>query len=429
MKNMKWLFIVLLILKTNLGCFSQQKMETQVFIDKLDSSSMITKTYLLPYLDHFGIVYEIADINTKKLYKRAGDYSLVIIGQGMKNPKTALNLIQKIQSKGAGVISFDPDWPFNKMDSQPSTGRAKLISFNIVHYITALHEKTDAIKCSIKLPFRNVTRGIMESFVFADSKPLLVSKTGEQWCVKFTSLDWMKTYFVGPMMGLDDFLWRSTVRVARKPFIMRGLSPIVTMRVDDVAGRGVLWQKSPLYWVGTTSKYGLKPWLGLFIYNLNPETINELRSYILNGQAIASSHACGRSPRFGMKNLDIRHYVKRGSKDTNAGFYYNPKAMPLREKEYDVFIYFDHQHFKPWSIEEARRDREAVDRWYAETKHLPKLIYFVAHWYEARANVVERIETDICRSVVKTELTGNSDVKSHFYIFTEKDEQIDQRLV
>ncbi|MGB9746413.1 MAG: hypothetical protein ACPLXM_05745 [Bacteroidales bacterium] len=115
--------------------------------------------------------------------------------------------------------------------------------------------------------------------------------------VIFASTDWMSTNFVGPLMGLDDILWRSIVWAARKPFVMRGLPPLVPMRVDDVAGRGELMKESPLYWVRICNKYGFKPWLGLFIYNLSLAAVDELRGYLLNGLATAAPHAFGRPNR------------------------------------------------------------------------------------------------------------------------------------
>lgn len=111
----------------NLGCFSQQKMETLVLIDGSDSLSIVTKNYLLPYLDHLGIAYELADIKTKKLIRDAGDYSLIIIGHNMKKTKSALKLIKKIQAKGAGVVSFDPEWaPDNQTEISAARGVSQL---------------------------------------------------------------------------------------------------------------------------------------------------------------------------------------------------------------------------------------------------------------------------------------------------------------
>ena len=392
MEISKWLLVVLFVAETAFGCFSQQKMGTLVLIDQSDSSSVMAKSYLLPYLDHFGIAYEIADIHTKKLSRSAGDYALMIIGHDMKHPEVASKLVRKLQSKGAGLVSFDPDWPFNNLDKPSTTNNAKSIFFNTGHYITALHEKTDTIKCSIGLPIRNVSTGTMIPIVFADGRPLiLVSATGDRRSVSFTSMDWMKTAYIGPMMGLDDCLWRSMVWAARKPFVMRGLPPLVTMRVDDVAGRGEIMQQSPLYWVKTANKYGFKPWLGLFIYNLSPVAVQELRGYLLNNQATASPHAFGRPNRDQRSNEASDSDAGRSFVQTNSRFYYNPECLPLRVNSYDEFIYFNHHTGMPWSDAEALHGLEAVDEWYAKNQPLPMSKYFLAHWYEMGSNIISHV--------------------------------------
>lgn len=392
MKIPKWLLVVLLVLEMSLDCLSQQKMKTLVLIDQSDSLLMMANTYLLPYLDHFGIAYEIADVNTKKLSGRADDYALVIIGHDMKHLENASKLIKQIQAKGAGVVSFDPDWPLNNTDKPSITGNAKSIYFNTGHYITALHEKTDTIKCSSGLPIKNVAKGVLKPLVFADGQPLLlVTEAGGQRSVIFTSMDWMKTSFVGSMMGLDDCLWRSFVWAARKPFVLRGLPPLVSMRVDDVAGRGELMQQSPLYWVKTANKYGFKPWLGLFIYNLSPVAINELRGYLLDNKATASPHAFGRPNRVQGNNEPTENYTGNQFVQTDTRFYYDTDALPLRVKFYDEFIYFNHHTGKPWSDAEAMRGLEAVDQWYTRNQPLPMSKYFLAHWYEMGSNIIRHV--------------------------------------
>jgi hypothetical protein len=429
-------------------------MGTLVLIDQADSSSRMAKSYLLPYLDHFGIVYEIEDIHTKKLSNRSEDYSLIIIGHDIKNPEAASKLISQIQLSGAGIVSFDPDWHSEKTESDRAKGKGQKITFNTKHYITALHESTDTIKCTDSLPFRKVPPGNMKPIVFIDGQPLLlVSTEGSQPIVTYTSMEWMKLTYLGPMMGLDDCLWRSLVWAARKPFVMRGLPPLVTMRVDDVAGRGELTGQSPLGWVKIANKYGFKPWLGLFIYNLSPITVDELRGYLLSNQATASPHAFGRPNRDQPKSLFMktllkfqRIYYSRilpfiGQYSYNLGiisvyklieflpinqvasssyalntaywyqnknnrlepnkesqtiqseskYYYCPEALPLRSNYYDEFIFFDHQTRKPWSNYEAKRGLEAMDKWYSQNQPLPMSKYFIPHWYEFGSNVIPHL--------------------------------------
>ncbi len=374
------------------GCSQKMGMTTLVLIDSDDPASEMAEHYLLPYLDHFGIDYEVTDIHEMKPGKNLRDYALVIIGHDMKMPDKADALIKKITKGGAGVLSFDPDWPSKvDMSGEPSD-TAEFLTFDTSHYITALHPRGDSIRCfhAITIPASMQTG--MKPVVLAGSRPLiLVSEKGQPRRVTFTSTDWMKTYFLGPVMGLDDCLWRAMVWASRKPFVMRGLPPLVTMRVDDVAGRGELWGRSPLYWVNTAVKNGFKPWLGLFIYNLNPRAVDELRSYIMNNEATAAPHALGRPNRSGIKQLQMKNYTVVPGQDSYAGFYYNPDAIPLRETEYDEFIYFEHQKAKPWSDVEAQRGLDAVDHWYAANKPLPMSKYFIAHWYEMGSNIIPHI--------------------------------------
>jgi hypothetical protein len=184
----------------------------------------------------------------------------------------------------------------------------------------------------------------------------------------------MHSGVLGPLAGLDDVLWRSLAWAARKPFALRGLAPLVTMRVDDVAGRGGLWQQSPLYWVHVANRHGFKPWLGLFIYNLTEPAVNELRDLVERGQAAAFPHAFGRPPR-----------------SAESDFYYYERALPWRAADYDEFIYFDHHRRRPWSDVEAARGLAAVDEWYAAHAPLPMSRYAIAHWSEMGSNVMAHV--------------------------------------
>jgi hypothetical protein len=154
------------------------------------------------------------------------------------------------------------------------------------------------------------------------------------------------------------------------------------MRVDDVAGRGGFWHESPLYWVRTASKYGFRPWLGLFIYNLDPEAIDELRSYLLNNQATAFPHAFGRPNRTDRR---IESYTSADNPDS-VPFYYYPDAIPLRSDSYDEFIYYDHNNSRPWSDDEALRGLKAVQDWYDAHQPMPVSSCLIPHWYEMGTN-------------------------------------------
>jgi hypothetical protein len=124
------------------------------------------------------------------------------------------------------------------------------------------------------------------------------------------------------------------------------------------------------------------PWLGLFIYNLNPDAINELRDYLINHQATAFPHAFGRPNRM---NNRMESYTTGNPLDT-IPFYYYPYAIPFRADTYDEFIYYDHHNAKPWNDEEALRGLNAVQAWYDEHLPLPVSSCLIPHWYEMGAN-------------------------------------------
>ncbi len=392
MKRTGWFSLVVFIIVLAAGCSRQQDMTTLVLVDQSDPSSEMATHYLLPYLDHFGVAYEVADIHTRQLRKSPENYALVIIGHDLKTTAPAEKLIAKITSHGAGVVSFDPDWPSGESSSMPDSGTAGILTFNVHHYITGLHAEGDTVRCFSPFSLKKVSLEGMTPLVYEGGSPfLLVSGEGLPHHVTFASEDWMKTYYLGPLMGLDDCLWRSMVWAARKPFILRSLPPLVTMRVDDVAGRGEIWGKSPFYWVGTAVKYGFKPWVGLFIYNLDTTAVNEMRSYLLSGNVTEAPHAFGRPNRSGVKVLKVKNGAVIPGQDFYAGFYYNPAAMPLRETDYDEFIYFDHQKGVPWSDEEAERGLEAADKWYAGNQPFPMSKYLIPHWYEIGHNVISHV--------------------------------------
>jgi hypothetical protein len=88
---------------------------------------------------------------------------------------------------------------------------------------------------------------------------------------------------LGPLEGLDDLVWRSVVWSARKPFVMRGLPHLVTMRMDDTSG--------PFTWVHIANEMGFKPWVSLFWNSITDPEALDLKSLTLAGNATASMHS------------------------------------------------------------------------------------------------------------------------------------------
>ena len=83
--------------------------------------------------------------------------------------------------------------------------------------------------------------------------------------------------------GLDDLVWRSIVWAARKPFVMQGLPNFLTMRVDDESG--------PFGWIEIANEFDIKPWAGLFYYNVDDAEATQLSALVNSGNATAAVHA------------------------------------------------------------------------------------------------------------------------------------------
>jgi hypothetical protein len=384
--------------------------------------------YVLPYLDHFDIPYQSWDINRAPLPSNLGDFSLVVIAHPQIDPQghqlSHLRLRKAIEA-GTGLVTFDPVFDLaGGQDADGSSLHQQVVSsrpgfstqgasvtFNGHHPITSLHVPDETISLAASLHLQPVTGE--EVLLTSDGSPLLaVTSQGAGRIVQWASTDWMDTHYLGSLGGLDDVLWRSLVWAARKPFVLRGLPPLVTMRVDDVAGTGHLWGQSPLWWVHTAIRYGFKPWLGLFPFNLTEPAITELRELLLNGKTTAFPHAFGRPLRsltplpspFGGGEQDPSSSGGWGQDPSPAGRgdwgegitsdpcpYYNPAGFPLRSTAYDEFIYYDHEHQRPWFDTEAARGLAAIDAWYAAHAPLPMSSYAIAHWGEMGSNTLAHV--------------------------------------
>ena len=153
-----------------------------------------------------------------------------------------------------------------------------------MHFITERHEAWESITtgnmtlAGVTLP-ESVT-AIAET----GSQPFLaVTSYGQGRAVQWGTYDWMSPTVKGPLYGLDDLVWRSIVWAARKPFVMQGLPPFVTMRVDDESG--------PFWWLHIANEFGLKPWAGLFFHNIDETEAADLSALVNAGQATAAIHA------------------------------------------------------------------------------------------------------------------------------------------
>lgn len=352
-------------------------MKTLVLFDSRSADAWRWIQCVRPYLEHFGVAYRAADCAGGSLSVQREECPLVILAHaGVYD--CARETIMRALADGIGVVSFDPA----ALSILPQTGTTRSSEFvhrleytDTRHWITARHEPGEerSLFGVMELPGAGVDPSTV--LIHAGGRPLLAAaKCGAGRLAVWTSSEWMLSTVLGPIGGLDDSLWRSLVWAAAKPFVMRPLEPMVTMRVDDVAGWGGLMNTSPLFWVETCNRFGLKPWLGLFIYNLSPEALAQLKNLEKRGLCSSFPHAFGRPVR----SPDQTHY-------------YSPDAMPVRSAEYDEFIYFDHQNKRPWSDAEAARGLAAVDKWYAGPGSGLKKFYACCHWYEHASNTLPHV--------------------------------------
>jgi len=262
--------------------------------------------YVKPYLNHFGVPYQIVDVATEVLPAFA-NYGLIILGhERVYESGYPITAFENALSAGVGLYSLDPhlfDFPsgFNAPASLESGSINQIeIAVDNGHFITQQHsgdeyDNNDFIPLLTSMPVSQsgslVNGSVLAGGVYngIDIALLEVSDYLYGKVVRWNNYNWMFEQYLGPVYGMDDLLWRSMVWAARKPIIMMGLPPFVTMRVDDADGTGA--SNENFHWVGVANNYGIKPWLGVFNSSIPPAYIPTLKNYLDNSLATASPHA------------------------------------------------------------------------------------------------------------------------------------------
>ena len=376
-------------------------MNALVLVDHFSPGHRDAERFVLPYLDHLGVPYAVVDVACDPWPARPADYALVVIGHRHLDPGRRRlapgqrRALLEAVGAGTGLVSFDPAFPLAAERGTPSGGqvrRAEAVEFaEQPHYITARHAPGELLPLVSPMPVPSL--GLVDGQVLlrAGGRPLVTAGClGQGRVVRWATLRWAHSGVLGSLAGLDDVLWRSLVWAARKPFALRGLAPVVTMRVDDVAGTGGLWQQSPLYWIHDANRQGFRPWLGLFIYNLTGPAVNELRDLIQRGQATAFPHAFGLRSRPGMDDPYF-HDSSLPRQSVNEEDFVRRTGRRPYPADLDEFIYYDHLRGRPWPDGEAQRRLAAVDEWYATHAPLPMSRCVITHWGEMGANTVEHV--------------------------------------
>jgi hypothetical protein len=357
---------------------NSMRLETLILTNSASPGWRTAYELALPQLEHLGLPGQVIDIMHNPLPEDTDEYALVVIAQPQLDPNGRrlgahgrARLLAAVQ-RGSGLVSFDLTLPHGPQ-AETLVDAGEVVFSSQPHYITDRHEVGSTLK--LFGPFKYSTLSAPTGQILLDAGGgglLMAENVGAGRLVQWASGQWLSSYVLGPLGGLDDLFWRSLVWAARKPFVLRGLPPLMSMRVDDVVGLSTRYGLSPLAWVMTANRFGFKPWLGLFIYNLTSQTVSQLRRLTKDGLASSSPHAFGRHPTECWNDL---HY---------------PNPDPVGNTFGDEFIYFDHAGHKPWPDAEAARRLRAVDDWYAANP-LPISPYFVAHWYEMGANTAEHV--------------------------------------
>jgi hypothetical protein len=255
--------------------------------------------YIKPYLDHFGIPYTVLDIANTPVGPDVEEYAVIIVGhrqldnEGLYLDTTGQGNITAAVSGGTGLVNFDNDlsaegstpryqfvqeiFGFGYTPSFPGSG----VTFTSMHYITDRHQAGESISTgSMTMAGITLPDGVT-ALVTTGSQPFLASTMmGQGRAVQWGSYDWMSHSVKGPMYGLDDLVWRSIVWAARKPFVMQGLPPFVTMLIHNYPG--------PFWWIPIANEFGIKPWAGLLFQRIYETDAAELAALVNGGQATAA---------------------------------------------------------------------------------------------------------------------------------------------
>lgn len=303
----------------NPHCAPAQSADTLVLINSASGRQLDFRNYIQPYLDHFGIPYSVLDISTNQVGPNLTNYALLIIGHAQLDTNHTYldaqeqsNVVQAVGA-GTGLVNFDSVLAagnglatnyqyvqdiFGFTYPGGNTGNFLYeVNFTATepagqfHYILARHPLTNnTIAYRTALTLLNVTAPPEVKVLARSNEPgksgqplLSVKNFGAGHAVQWGSYDWMKTSVKGPVSGLDDLVWRGLIWAARKPFVMRSMPNLVTLRVDDTHG--------PHWWLKIATETGFRPWVGPFITSMPTTNIAELRQFATNGLCTVSVHS------------------------------------------------------------------------------------------------------------------------------------------
>jgi hypothetical protein len=328
--------------------------------------------YIKPYLDNFGIPYDVYDINGSGSYDFR-NYAVIIFGHNEVYDTDAYPIaaLEQALNSGVGLYSFDPhlfDFSIGTFSfSEPATANTNLVFINnTTHYITQTHATDEynivindwgnlhsnnynVVTLKTDWSVNQTTRllnGISLVTMMGSSVSLLdVAEFGSGRIVKWSGYDWAFESILGPVYGMDDLIWRGIVWAARKPFVMQGLPPMITMRIDDVSGsldngpaQGIV---DNFRYIEILNEFGFVPFVATFNNDINPDYIPTLRQLINEGNVTASPHSFNTWPNYIYFNHLNENNFDVVSRTTNAMQFYHDNDLTLSKYLVPHYYEFD----------------------------------------------------------------------------------------
>jgi hypothetical protein len=275
--------------------------------------------YIKVYLINFGIPFDEYDVNLKPSPSSEflNRYSIIIFGHRnvYSSGNYPITALETALNNGVGLYSFDPylfDDPnpfINSEFTAPSQQTSSSIFIDPSHYITQTHEVSVYEPQSNIIHLRSDLTASQNSSLAGASNLAVVSSDGyisanilqastfsNGRIVKWSEYGWVFENVLGPVYGMDDLIWRGIVWAARKPFVMQGMPPLFTMRVDDVYGDdgdGINNNSvaDNFQWINICNTYNILPWCGLFTGMLDQNHIDLMHALLFDNKATAAPHA------------------------------------------------------------------------------------------------------------------------------------------
>ncbi|HVP05115.1 MAG TPA: fibronectin type III domain-containing protein [Dehalococcoidia bacterium] len=340
---------------------------------------------LQTYLKQFGVPYDTIDISTTSITSNISNYQLIIVGHtgldtsGSYLSGSEMSNISSAVNAGSGFFSVDGDLATGGNSSRYSFTDA-IFGFGYAgsystqssisvpssgHYITAA--QTAPASYTVRNPMQGdiiTTPGDVTTLASVGGSPLMVVTTyGSGRAVQWTSDTWINNAVVGQFQGMDDLVWRGLVWAARKPFVLRGMPPLVSMRVDDATGDAL--GSSNFSYVDIANQYGFRPLLPIFFNYYTPTKAYRLRDLINDGSATASIHS-------------------------------------FADQQ---FFYFNHQSGQNLTDNQVAANFALQDEFFATYGITPSKVV-VFHYYESGSNVYEELAARGVQYVSTTNLPG-----------------------